>query len=160
MIFSAGWKTYEHSKLGNYKSHVYKTCLIDWPTWHLSLTKYWGCQLKGGRGCNQKTTKICHEIKKLSTLTSPNNSLKNAIKVRILWTPSLRFQETNIWKERGRVNATHVGHKWNLTHICPTPILFVYHEMRVSMNERVGGISKRPTKHGIDLTIFLHFNIT
>ena len=32
-----------------------------------------------GRGI-QKTTKKCHEINKISTLTSPNNSLQNAMK--------------------------------------------------------------------------------
>ena len=31
----------------------------------------------------QKTTKKCHEINKISTLTSPNNSLQNAMKVGV-----------------------------------------------------------------------------
>ena len=36
-----------------------------------------------GEGCIQKTTKKCHEIKKISTLTSPKNSFKNAMKVAV-----------------------------------------------------------------------------
>ena len=161
MIFSAGWKTSEHSKLGNHKSHVYETCLIYRPTWRLSLTKYWGCQSKGGRGCNQKTNKIWHEIKKVYTLKSHNISSKNGMKVGILFNVTLKVSRNKYMeKERRRVYAAHVGHKWNLTHICTTPILFVYHKIRVSMNGRVEGISKKPAKHGIELTIFLHFNIT
>ena len=101
MIFSAGWKTFEHSKLGNYKSHVYETCLIYRPTWHLSLTKNWGFQSKSSRGCDQKTTKICHEINEASTLTSPNNSLKNAIKVGIFFNATLKVSRNKYMEREG-----------------------------------------------------------
>ena len=109
----------------------------------------------------KKTNKIWHEIKKVYTLKSHNNSSKNGIKVEILFNVTLKVSRNKYMeKERRRVYAAHVGHKWNLTHIFTTPILFVYHKIRVSMNGRVEGISKKPAKHGIELTIFLHFNIT
>ena len=109
VIFSAGWKTFKHSKLGNYKSHVYETCLIYRPTWHLSLTKNWGCQSKSGRGCNQKTTKICHEINKASTLTSPNK-FKKRYQGRIFFNATLKVSRNKYMeRERGRVYAAQVG---------------------------------------------------
>ena len=37
----------------------------------------------------QKNTKKCHEIKKISTLTSPRNSLRNTMKVEICLLSSL-----------------------------------------------------------------------
>ena len=42
-----------------------------------------------GDGCIQKTTKKFHENSKISTLTSPKNSLKNAVKVGIFLMSSL-----------------------------------------------------------------------
>ena len=42
-----------------------------------------------GGGHIQKTIKKCHEINKISTLTSPKNSSENAIKVGIFLTSSL-----------------------------------------------------------------------
>ena len=45
-----------------------------------------------GRGGHvQKSTKKCHEINKISTLTSPNNSLQNAMKVEIFFNVTLNY---------------------------------------------------------------------
>ena len=41
----------------------------------------------GGR--NQKTTRKCHEIKRISTLTSPKTSLENAKEMEIFSLPSI-----------------------------------------------------------------------
>ena len=46
----------------------------------------WG---RGRGGHIQKTIKKCHEIKKISTLTSPQNSSENAINVKIFLMSSL-----------------------------------------------------------------------
>ena len=42
-----------------------------------------------GDGCIQKTTKKFHENNKITTLTSPKNSLKNPMKVGIFLMSSL-----------------------------------------------------------------------
>ena len=42
-----------------------------------------------GGECNQKTTRKCHEIKKISTLTSSKTSLENAKEMEICSMPSI-----------------------------------------------------------------------
>ena len=41
------------------------------------------------RGRNQKTTRKCHEIKRISTLTSSKTSLENAKEMEIFSLPSI-----------------------------------------------------------------------
>ena len=43
----------------------------------------------GGGVCNQKTTRKCHEIKGISTLTSSKTSLENAKEMEIFSMPSI-----------------------------------------------------------------------
>ena len=50
MILSAGWKTFKHGKLGNYKSHINETSLIY-------------------------VRPICYEVNTILSLTSLTNSL-------------------------------------------------------------------------------------
>ena len=42
-----------------------------------------------GGECNQKTTRKCHEIQKISTLTSSKTSLENAKEMEICSMPSI-----------------------------------------------------------------------
>ena len=42
-----------------------------------------------GRGCNQKTTRKCDEIKRISTLTSSKTSLENAKEIEIFSMPPI-----------------------------------------------------------------------
>ena len=42
-----------------------------------------------GGGCNQKTTRKYHEIKRISTLASSKTSLENAKKMEIFSLPSM-----------------------------------------------------------------------
>ena len=42
-----------------------------------------------GGECNQKTIRKCHEIKKISTLTSSKASLENAKEIEIFSLPSI-----------------------------------------------------------------------
>ena len=54
--------------------------------YHLSTSRFQnneGINDCADKGCIQKTTKKHREIKKISTLASPKNSLKNAMKVGI-----------------------------------------------------------------------------
>ena len=65
---------------------------LTWPMYHLSTFDF-----KENKAVNdwageryiQKNTKKCHEIKKISTLTSPRNSLRNTMKVEICLLSSL-----------------------------------------------------------------------
>ena len=43
----------------------------------------------GWGGRNQKTTRKCHEIKRILTLTSPKTSLENAKEMEIFSLPSI-----------------------------------------------------------------------
>ena len=45
--------------------------------------------IRGIGGCIKKAIKTCHEIKIISALTRPNNSLKNAIKLGFFFLSSL-----------------------------------------------------------------------
>ena len=76
------WKKFEIWKLrNNYKSDVNETYMTCVPPQQLSFAKTWGCESKGGWRCIQKSTKKWWEINKISTLTSPKNSLQNDLKV-------------------------------------------------------------------------------
>ena len=46
----------------------------------------------GGGGCNQKTTRKCHEIKRISTLTSSKTILENAKEMEIFSLPSITIK--------------------------------------------------------------------
>ena len=81
-LLSAGMKKFEIWKLrNNYKSDVNETYMTCVPPQQLSFAKTWGCESKGGWRCIQKSTKKWWEINKISTLTSPKNSLQNDLKV-------------------------------------------------------------------------------
>ena len=79
-------KTFEIWKLENNSSGINET----WPRYsqpqHLSLTKNGGCQWFGRLGVHPKKPQKCSDIKKISTLTSRKNSLKNAMKLGIFFT--------------------------------------------------------------------------
>ena len=65
---------------------------LTWQMYHLStfhLQKNETVNDCVGDGGIQKSTKKFHENKKISTLTSSKNSLKNAMKVEIFLMPSL-----------------------------------------------------------------------
>ena len=47
------------------------------------IYKKWGCESKGRRGRKQISTKKCHEIKKISTLTSSKSSSENTTEIGI-----------------------------------------------------------------------------
>ena len=82
-------KTFEISKLENYKSEVNET----WPKYvHLNtfnIPKHEGVNEWAGRGHNQKTTRKCHEIKKISTFASSKTNSDNAKEKGIFSLPSI-----------------------------------------------------------------------
>ena len=66
---------------------------LIWHMYHkyLSFTKNWGCQWIGEWGGEHpKATKKFNEYNKVSTLTSPKNSLQNVVKVWNFLLPSLK----------------------------------------------------------------------
>ena len=83
MVLSAATKSFEIWKLGNYKWDINEPSLRYVPPEYLSYTKKWGCKWMGGWEAHPKTTKKRHKINEISTLTLPNNSLQNAVKVEI-----------------------------------------------------------------------------
>ena len=66
-------------KLGPYLYHL-NTCNIP----NNEVVNEW---VSGG--CNQKTTRKCHEIKRISTLTSPKTTIENAKEIEIFSMPSI-----------------------------------------------------------------------
>ena len=64
----------------------------------------------GGWGHIEKTTKKYHKINIISTLTSPDNSLKNAMKVGSFFNVILNYLNLLLidWRGRG-VHTAHVG---------------------------------------------------
>ena len=93
MVLLAAKQTFKISKLQNYMSHVNETWSSYVPPQHLPLAGKCGWHLRdeGGRsgGCIHKAIKKCHEIKIISTLTRPNNSLKKAMNLGVFLLSSL-----------------------------------------------------------------------
>ena len=85
---SAAIKAFEFWKLGKSISHIYETWPRYLPTQELKIE---GVKEWAGEGCIQINTKTWHEINNISTLTSPNNTLENAIKVRIILIKPLKI---------------------------------------------------------------------
>ena len=83
MVLSAATKSFEIWKLGNYKWDINEPSPRNVPSEYFSNTKKWGYKWMGGWEAHPKNHQKRHKINKISTLTSPNNSLQNAVKVAI-----------------------------------------------------------------------------
>ena len=81
-------KTFEISKLENYKSNINET----WSRYHLNtfnIPKHEGVNKWAGGGCDQKFIRKCHEIKRISTFASSKTSSDNAKETGIFSLPSI-----------------------------------------------------------------------
>ena len=107
MVLSAGTKTFEIWKLGNYKWDINETWPRQIPPEYLPYTKKWGCKWMCRRGGHPKNTKKRHKINKISTLTWSNNSLQNTMKVRIFL-----MQSSTVWLDEGSTLHTGDAPSW------------------------------------------------
>ena len=81
-------KTFEITKLGNYKSCTHETWPRYVPPQHLSFTKGVRVLINRRMGVHTKNHEKCYEICEVSTFKLPNNTLLNAVKVGIFLTSS------------------------------------------------------------------------
>ena len=110
-LLSAATKIFANWKLRNHKPDLNETCLIYVPPQHLSFPKKCGRQwLGGGGGASKNPPKNAQKIHKMSTLTSPKSSLKNAIKAGFFSTVILNHLTlVLIWEEGGGGFNPHTG---------------------------------------------------
>ena len=88
IVLSAGMKTFEISKLENYKSDISEF----WPRYHLStfnIPKPESVNEWAGGVCNQKATRKCPKIKRIFTFASSKTNSNNAKEKGIFSLPSI-----------------------------------------------------------------------
>ena len=89
LYFLLVWKNLKFQDLKTTNNETNKTWPRYVPLYTFNIPKNEGVNEWIGGGRNQKTTRKCHEIKRISTLTSSKTSLENGKEMGIFSLPSI-----------------------------------------------------------------------